>query len=60
MGDKLIDIFTSNLTIGLVLAFIVSLILGPITIPMLRRLKFGQNIRKEGPQSHLKKQELQL
>ena len=55
MGDKLIDIFTSNLTIGLVLAFIVSLILGPITIPMLRRLKFGQNIRKEGPQSHLKK-----
>ena len=29
--------------------------LGPITIPILRRLKFGQNIRKEGPQSHLKK-----
>jgi len=55
MGDKLIDIFTSNLTLGLVLAFIISLVLGPITIPMLRRLKFGQNIRKEGPQSHLKK-----
>ncbi len=55
MGDKLIDIVTSNLTLGLVLAFIISIILGPITIPMLRRLKFGQNIRKEGPQSHLKK-----
>lgn len=29
--------------------------LAPLAIPALRRLKFGQNIRKEGPQSHLKK-----
>lgn len=29
--------------------------LAPLAIPVLRRLKFGQNIRKEGPQSHLKK-----
>jgi phospho-N-acetylmuramoyl-pentapeptide-transferase len=55
MGDKVIEIVTSQLFIGLVLGFIIALILGPITIPMLRRLKFGQNIRKEGPQSHLKK-----
>ena len=55
MGDKLIEIVTSQLFIGLILGFIIALILGPITIPMLRRLKFGQNIRKEGPQSHLKK-----
>ena len=40
---------------GLILGFVFALILGPITIPVLRRLKFGQNIRKEGPQSHLKK-----
>ncbi|GAB6170360.1 phospho-N-acetylmuramoyl-pentapeptide-transferase [Clostridium carnis] len=55
MGDKVIDIITSNLVIALVFGFIIALILGPITIPVLRRLKFGQNIRKEGPQSHLKK-----
>jgi len=55
MGDKIIELLTSNLLIGLVLGFIIALILGPITIPMLTKLKFGQNIRKEGPQSHLKK-----
>ncbi|MBD7913643.1 phospho-N-acetylmuramoyl-pentapeptide-transferase [Clostridium sp. Sa3CUN1] len=55
MGDKLIDIITSKVAIGLVLSFIISIILGPIIIPMLTKLKFGQNIRKEGPQSHLKK-----
>ncbi|MDU1313206.1 MAG: phospho-N-acetylmuramoyl-pentapeptide-transferase [Clostridium septicum] len=55
MGDKLIDILTSNLSIALIVGLLISLVLGPITIPILRRLKFGQNIRKEGPQSHLKK-----
>lgn len=55
MGDKLIDIISSKVVIGLVLSFIISIILGPILIPMLTKLKFGQNIRKEGPQSHLKK-----
>lgn len=33
----------------------ISLLLGPILIPLLHRLKFGQNIREEGPKSHLKK-----
>lgn len=55
MGDKLVDIITSKIAIGLVVSFIISIVLGPIIIPMLQRLKFGQNIRKEGPQSHLKK-----
>ena len=55
MGDTIINILTSKVTIGLVLAFLVAIILGPLTIPMLTKLKFGQNIRKEGPQSHLKK-----
>ena len=36
-------------------SFILSVILGPLFIPLLRRLKFGQMIREEGPQSHLKK-----
>ncbi|MBQ2114648.1 MAG: phospho-N-acetylmuramoyl-pentapeptide-transferase [Selenomonadales bacterium] len=36
----------------LLVALAVSLALGPITLPMLRRLKFGQSIREEGPKSH--------
>ncbi|MCL2350561.1 MAG: phospho-N-acetylmuramoyl-pentapeptide-transferase [Defluviitaleaceae bacterium] len=37
------------------LAFAVAVVLGPVVIPILRRLKFGQNVRHDGPQSHLKK-----
>ncbi|MCI9071054.1 phospho-N-acetylmuramoyl-pentapeptide-transferase [uncultured Clostridium sp.] len=59
MGDGIMNMLTGNLTKILILTFvigvIVTLILGPITIPLLRRLKFGQNIREEGPKSHLKK-----
>ncbi len=36
-------------------SFIITLILGPIIIPMLRRLKIGQNVRDDGPESHLVK-----
>lgn len=36
-------------------AFLVALALGPLLIPVLRRLKFGQSIREEGPQRHLAK-----
>lgn len=39
----------------LVVAFLLSVVIAPFAIPMLRRLKFGQSIREEGPQSHLKK-----
>lgn len=37
------------------LATLVSLLIGPFLIPVLRVLKFGQNIRNDGPQSHLSK-----
>lgn len=39
----------------LAVAFGITVLLGPMFIPMLRRLKFGQSIREEGPQAHLKK-----
>lgn len=41
------------LTIGV--SFILAVIAAPLFIPLLRRMKFGQQIRGEGPQSHLKK-----
>ncbi|KZE39076.1 phospho-N-acetylmuramoyl-pentapeptide-transferase [Bhargavaea cecembensis] len=37
------------------IAFIISALLALPLIPMLRRLKFGQSIREEGPQAHQKK-----
>ena len=36
-------------------AFLMALIAGPILIPVLTRLKFGQTVRDDGPATHLKK-----
>ncbi len=36
-------------------AFVISAALCPVMIPFLRRLKFGQQVREDGPQAHLKK-----
>ena len=55
MGEIFNGFFNSTILIALILGIVFSLILGPIIIPILHKLKFGQNIRKEGPQSHLKK-----
>ncbi|SEN63315.1 Phospho-N-acetylmuramoyl-pentapeptide-transferase [Amphibacillus marinus] len=41
------------ITVGI--AFLITVLTCPIFIPFLTRLKFGQSIREEGPQSHLKK-----
>ncbi|OXS63344.1 phospho-N-acetylmuramoyl-pentapeptide-transferase [Bacillus sp. V-88] len=39
----------------IIMAFLITVLLAPLFIPFLRRLKFGQSIRDEGPQSHQKK-----
>jgi phospho-N-acetylmuramoyl-pentapeptide-transferase len=39
----------------ILLGFLITVLLSPIFIPFLRRLKFGQSIRDEGPKSHQKK-----
>ena len=38
-----------------VTAFIVCALIGPVLIPYLHKLKFGQSIRECGPASHMKK-----
>ncbi|MBB6175890.1 phospho-N-acetylmuramoyl-pentapeptide-transferase [Anoxybacillus tengchongensis] len=48
MNEKVI-LFTAGV------AFMITVVLSPIFIPFLRRLKFGQSIREEGPKSHQKK-----
>ena len=37
---------------AILISFVISVILCPIVIPYLQKLKFGQYIRKEGPKSH--------
>ncbi|QEK11950.1 phospho-N-acetylmuramoyl-pentapeptide-transferase [Crassaminicella thermophila] len=39
----------------IVISFFITLILGPIVIPILQRLKVGQSIRDEGPKTHMLK-----
>lgn len=43
------------LIMTIVVAFLITVLIFPIVIPFLKRLKFGQSIREEGPESHLKK-----
>jgi len=37
------------------LSFLICIIIGPVIIPILRVLKFGQSVRTDGPETHLKK-----
>lgn len=43
------------IVMGLGIALLLTVVLMPIFIPLLKRMKFGQSIREEGPQSHMKK-----
>lgn len=45
----------NTIVMSVIISFAISVILGPFVIPFLRRLKVGQTVREEGPQSHLKK-----
>src|SRR5574344_970305 len=44
-----------ELVVPVLLSFAISVILSPIIIPFLQRLKFGQFVRDDGPEAHLKK-----
>ena len=44
-----------TVVMSVVISFVISVLLGPVIIPFLRRLKVGQTVRDDGPQSHLKK-----
>lgn len=41
--------------IPIIVSFIITVLAAPLFIPVLQRLKFGQNIREEGPKAHYKK-----
>lgn len=48
-------IVNQDVLIPLFAAFLISVLLSPVVIPFLQRLKVGQTEREEGVQSHLKK-----
>lgn len=50
-----LHVLEQGLLITAGVAFLISVALSPLFIPFLRRLKFGQSIRDEGPKSHQKK-----
>src|SRR5690625_1445152 len=52
-GGYIVDIYVLMMTI--MISFLITVLLAPIFIPFLRRLRFGQSIREEGPKSHIKK-----
>ncbi|MBQ4537205.1 MAG: phospho-N-acetylmuramoyl-pentapeptide-transferase [Lachnospiraceae bacterium] len=41
--------------ISVIVSFAISAAFGPIMIPLLKRIKCGQTVRDDGPQTHLKK-----
>lgn len=45
----------SDILLPIIISFAISVSLCPIIIPFLKRLKFGQPVREEGPKDHLKK-----
>ncbi|WAA10632.1 phospho-N-acetylmuramoyl-pentapeptide-transferase [Fervidibacillus albus] len=45
-----------SVIVSIFIAFLITVLLSPVFIPFLRKLKFGQSIRTEGPKSHQKKQ----
>ncbi|GAA0743768.1 phospho-N-acetylmuramoyl-pentapeptide-transferase [Clostridium oceanicum] len=45
----------NRIVYSVLLAFCISILEGPVIIPLLHKFKFGQSIREEGPKSHRKK-----
>ncbi|MCM1154431.1 MAG: phospho-N-acetylmuramoyl-pentapeptide-transferase [Roseburia sp.] len=45
----------ATILMAVLISFAISVLLGPVVIPFLKRLKVGQTVRDEGPEAHLKK-----
>lgn len=45
-----------SIILAVLVSFVISAALCPFLIPVLHKLKFGQQVRTEGPKAHLKKQ----
>lgn len=52
MGENILEFMPVK---PFLFVFIMTLIMGPVIIPLLQKLKFGQTVRDDGPKTHLKK-----
>ncbi len=48
-------IMNNQVFYAVIIAFLLNIVISPFVIPFLKRLKFGQNVRDDGPSTHLKK-----
>lgn len=46
---------SSFIIVPILISFTLSVVLGPLVIPFLKKLKVGQTVRDDGPSTHLKK-----
>ena len=44
-----------GVAVPVIVSFVISASAGPVVIPVLRKMKVGQTVRDDGPQTHLKK-----
>ena len=44
-----------GVAVPVIVSFAISAAAGPVVIPVLRKMKVGQTVRDDGPQTHLKK-----
>lgn len=54
-AERISVIMNYQFVMPIIISFVISVALGPVVIPFLRRLKVGQTVRDEGPKTHLKK-----
>lgn len=45
----------NSLILAALIAFVCSIVFGPVILPVLRKIKASQTVRQDGPESHLKK-----
>ena len=53
---KVVKEIAEKMALYLIIAFVATLIVGTIIVPILKKFKIGQIVREDGPKSHLKKQ----
>lgn len=55
LRERILEDYMRELWMAFAVSLIITLLLGPLVLPVLRKLKLGQNIRTDGPARHLPK-----
>ncbi len=55
MNEEVESMMDYGVAVPVIVSFAISAAAGPVVIPVLRKMKVGQTVRDDGPQTHLKK-----